>query len=164
MEGLATDTIQEVRHLCAELRPAILDDCGLLAAIRWQVGDFETRTGLHCALVLPTREICWDKERCTAAFRVLQEALTNIMRHARAEKVAVALWHEEQGGVALEVRDDGCGINAEQVFGTDSLGLLGMRERVLLHGGTLTIDGVPGGGTTLTLRMPCEPACQEEGI
>jgi signal transduction histidine kinase len=86
------------------------------------------------------------------------------MRHARAEKVAVALWQEEQGDAVLEVRDDGRGISAEQVFGTDSLGLLGMRERALLYGGTLTIGGAPGGGTTLTLRMPCEPAFQGEGI
>ncbi len=160
MEGLVTDTIQEVRRLSAELRPAILDDCGLLAAIRWHAGDFEKRTSLRCVLALPAREICWGEERCAAAFRVLQEALTNVMRHARAEKVAVALWQEEQGGAVLEVRDDGCGISAEQVFGTDSLGLLGMRERALLHGGTLTIGGAQGGGTTLTLWMPCEPACQ----
>jgi PAS domain S-box-containing protein len=164
MEELATDTIQEVRRLSAELRPAVLDDCGLVAAIRWHVGDFEKRTGLRCALALPAREISWGEERCAAAFRVLQEALTNIMRHAQAEKVAVALWQEEQGDAALEVRDDGCGISAEQVFGKDSLGLLGMRERALLHGGTLTVDGIPGGGTMLILRMPCEPACQGEGI
>jgi signal transduction histidine kinase len=113
---------------------------------------------------LPAREIGWGEERCTAAFRVLQEALTNITRHAGAEKVAVALWEEEQGDAVLEVRDDGGGISAEQVFRADSLGLLGMRERALLHGGTLTIDGVPGGGTTLTLRMPCEPPCQGDGI
>jgi signal transduction histidine kinase len=164
MEGLATDTIREVRRLSAELRPTVLDDHGLLAAIRGQVGDFEKRTGLRCTLALPAREICWGEERCTAAFRVLQEALTNVMRHARAEKIAVALWQEEQGDAVLEVRDDGCGISAEQALGTGSLGLLGMRERALLHGGTLAIDGVPGGGTTLTLRMPCESAHQGEGV
>ena len=122
------------------------------------------RTGIRCTLALPTREICWGEERCAAAFRVLQEALTNVMRHARAEKVAVALWQEEQGDTVLEVRDDGRGISAEQVFGTDSLGLLGMRERALMHGGSLTIAGLPGGGTSVTLRMPCESAHQGEGI
>jgi PAS domain S-box-containing protein len=164
MEELVTDTIQEVRRLSAELQPAILDDCGLLAAIRWQVDDVEKRTGLHCALTLPTREICWGEDSCAAAFRILQEALTNIVRHAGAEKVAVALWQEEQGDAVLEVRDDGCGIGTEQVFATGSLGLLGMRERARLLGGTLTIDRVPGGGTTLTLRMPRELAFQGEGI
>jgi len=164
MEELVTDTIQEVRRLSAELQPAILDDCGLLAAIRWQVDDVEKRTGLHCALTLPTREICWGEDRCAAAFRILQEALTNIVRHAGAEKVAVALWQEEQGDAVLEVRDDGCGIGTEQVFATGSLGLLGMRERARLLGGTLTIDRVPEGGTTLTLRMPRELAFQGEGI
>jgi PAS domain S-box-containing protein len=164
MEELVTDTIQEVRRLSAELQPAILDDCGLLAAIRWQVDDVEKRTSLHCALTLPTQEICWGEDRCAAAFRVLQEALTNIVRHAGAEKVAVALWQEEQGDAVLEVRDDGCGIGTEQVFAMDSFGLLGMRERARLLGGTLTIDRVPEGGTTLTLRMPREWAFQAEGI
>jgi PAS domain S-box-containing protein len=158
MEELATRTIQEVRRLSAELRPAILDDHGLLAAIRWQVGDFEKRTGLRCALALPTVKIDWDEERCTAVFRVLQEALTNVMRHAQAEKVTVALWQESQGNLVLEVGDNGRGISTEQASSPDSLGLLGMRERALLHGGTLTVAGVLGGGTAVTLRMPCGSA------
>jgi signal transduction histidine kinase len=156
MEELASSTIQEVRRLSAELRPAILDDYGLLAAIRWQVGDFEKRTGLRYALALPAAEIAWGEERCTAAFRILQEALTNVVRHAQAEKVTVALWQEKQGDLVLEVRDDGRGISTEQASAPDSLGLLGMRERALLHDGTLTVAGGPGGGTTVTLRMPCE--------
>jgi PAS domain S-box-containing protein len=158
MGELATSTIQEVRRLSAELRPAILDDHGLLAAIRWQVGDFEKRTGLRCALALPTAKIALDEEGCTAVFRVLQEALTNVTQHAQAEKITVALWQEQQGNLVLEVGDDGRGISTEQASSPDSLGLLGMRERAFLHDGTLTVAGAPGSGTTVTLRMPCGSA------
>lgn len=156
MEELTAHTIDEVRRLSAELRPVILDDQGLPAAIRWQVSDFEKRTGLYCALALPDAELSWSNERCSAAFRVLQESLTNVARHAGARKVSVALWTEANGDGVLEVRDDGCGISVEQAAGTESLGLLGMRERALLQGGTLTVTGVAGDGTTVLLRMPCE--------
>jgi PAS domain S-box-containing protein len=164
MQKLVADTIHEVRHLSTELQPAILDRCGLLAAIRWQVDDFRKRTGLSCALALPAQEICWRNERCSAVFRILLEALTNVVRHAGADKVAVALWQEEKGDTILEVHDDGCGISAEQVLAKDSLGLLGMHQRTLLLGGTLTIDRAPEGGTTLTLRISPEPAFRGEGI
>jgi PAS domain S-box-containing protein len=158
MEELAARTIEDVRRLSAELRPAILDDQGLLAAMRWQVGDFEKRSGLRCALALPDAEINWDKEQCTVVYRVLQEALTNVARHAMAHKVSVALWREQQGDAVLEVRDDGRGISEQEAGQPDGLGLLGMRERALLHGGTLTVTGIRGGGTTVLLRLPCPPA------
>lgn len=157
MEELATRTMQEVRRLSAELRPAVLDDQGLLAAIRWLAGDFERRTTLPCSLALPAEEVGWSDECCTAAFRVLQESLTNVLRHARARNVTVALWTELAGDAVLEVRDDGRGIGDADAARPDGLGLLGMRERAVLHDGTLTVCGVAGAGTTVTLRMPCRP-------
>lgn len=156
MEALAADTIQEVRRLSAKLRPTVLDDQGLLAAIRWQVGDFEKHTGLRCALALPDSEIAWDPEHCTVAYRVLQESLTNVARHAQASKVSVALWRERQGDMVLEVCDDGRGISEQGADQESSLGLRGMRERALLHDGLLTITGVEGGGTTVLLRLPSQ--------
>lgn len=157
MEDLASRTIDDVRRLSAELRPAVLDDQGLLAAIRWLVSDFEKHSGLRCTVALPDAEIAWGDDRSTAAFRVLQESLTNVARHAQARRVAVALWHEQQGDAVLEVRDDGCGVSPEQAARPGALGLLGMRERAQLIGGSLTVTGVLGAGTTVTLRMPCVP-------
>jgi len=157
MEDLASRTIEDVRRLSAELRPAILDDHGLRAAIRWLVRDVEKRSGLSCALALPTEELAWNDDLCIAAYRVLQESLTNVVRHALAYNVTVALWPRQQGGAMLEVRDDGQGFSPEQAGRPGALGLLGMRERAMLHGGKVTIDGVPGVGTTVTLWMPCGP-------
>jgi len=154
MEDLASRTIEDVRRLSAELRPAVLDDQGLRAAIRWQVGEFEKRTGLRCALALPAEEVDWSDDRCTAAFRVLQESLTNVVRHAAARHVTVALWRQRQGDAVLEIHDDGQGFSTAQAARPGALGLLGMRERALLHGGTLAVTSAPGEGTTVTLSMP----------
>jgi PAS domain S-box-containing protein len=157
MDDLAASTIEDVRRLSAELRPSILDDRGLLAAIRWQVGEFEKRSGLPCSLALPAEAIDWTDERCTVAFRVLQESLTNVSRHAQARHVAVSLRTRPQGDALLEVQDDGRGISVEEAAGPGALGLLGMRERALLHDGTLSVTGVSGAGTTVALSLPCGP-------
>ena len=157
MEELATRTIHDVRRLSAELRPAVLDDQGLRAAVRWQVGDFEKRSGLRCTLAWPDIEVAWSEDRSIAAFRVLQESLTNVARHAQARNVAVALRLGPQGDALLEVHDDGCGFSQEQATRPGALGLLGMRERAQLHGGSLVVTGAPGEGTTVTLRMPWGP-------
>jgi PAS domain S-box-containing protein len=157
MDQLATSTIDAVRRLAAEIRPVILDDHGLVEALRWQVGDFEERTGIRCTLALPAAEPAWPGEQCTAAYRILQECLTNVMRHAQAEKVSVALW-ERDGEAVLQVCDDGRGISADAASASDSIGIGGMRERARLHDGTVTITGGPAAGTTVTLRMPLGPA------
>lgn len=157
MEELTARTIDDVRRLSAELRPAVLDDHGLWAAVRWQVSDFEKRSGLRCTLALPEIEVAWDQGRSTTAFRMLQESLTNVARHAQARSVALAVRLEPQGDAVLEVRDDGCGFSQEQATRPGALGLLGMRERAELHGGSLAVTGAPGKGTTVTLRMPWGP-------
>ena len=150
---LAHETIQSVRRISTELRPGILDDLGLTAAVEWAAEDFQTRTGTKCQIDLPDADIALDPERATALFRIFQETLTNVARHADATQVDVRLG-KENGDLILEVRDNGQGISEEQLSATTSLGILGMRERVLLLGGTLTIRGTPGKGTIVRVVIP----------
>jgi signal transduction histidine kinase len=155
METLVASTIEEVRRLGAELRPAVLDDQGLTAAVRWQAGEFEKRTGLRCTLALDDG-LDWDADRCTVAYRVLQEALTNVARHARARQVDISLRRDARGHGVLDVTDDGCGIEEGGPARPGALGLLGMRERAALHNGTVHITSHAGAGTTVSLRLPVE--------
>jgi signal transduction histidine kinase len=150
---LLDQTIESVRRIGTELRPGILDDMGLAAALEWAAEDFQTRTGTKCQISLPDEDIALDPERATALFRIFQETLTNVARHADATRVDVRL-AKESGNLILEVRDNGKGISDEQLSAGRSLGILGMRERVLLLGGTLTISGTPGKGTTVRVLIP----------
>lgn len=159
MEDRIDETIQAVRRIAAELRPAILDELGLVEAIRWQVDEFEKRTGSRCTLELPNGELGLDPDRSTATFRILQESLTNVARHADAEAVAVVL-KKEARGLVLEVRDDGRGISEAAAGAPGSLGLHGMAERARLFGGALEVAEVPEGGSRVRLWLPYveEPA------
>jgi signal transduction histidine kinase len=150
---LAEETIQAVRRISSELRPGILDDLGLVAAVEWATQEFEHRTGTKCRLNLLQEDIEIGRERATALFRILQETLTNVARHAHATQVDVELANEH-GSLILEVHDNGKGISQEQRSSGKSLGILGMRERVLLLGGQLAISGAPGQGTTVNVRIP----------
>jgi signal transduction histidine kinase len=153
MLTLVDETIQLVRRIATELRPGILDDLGLVAAIEWAAKEFQQRTGIACHASLPDSDITLDVERATAFFRIFQETLTNVARHAAAREVNVRLaW--EDGALHLVVHDDGVGITDEQLAGTRSLGIVGMRERALLLGGEFTIDGRPDAGTTVSVRIP----------
>jgi PAS domain S-box-containing protein len=152
---LVDQTILSVRRIATELRPGILDDLGLVAAIEWAAEEFEARTGTKCQLDLPEDDIVIDQERTTAIFRIFQETLTNVTRHAEATRVDVRLGRED-GNIVLEVHDNGRGIAEEQLSSGRSLGILGMRERALLLGGELTITGSPGKGTTVRLRIPSQ--------
>ncbi len=147
------ETIELVRKISAELRPAILDALGLVAAIEWAVDEFASRNGVRCRLDLPQDEIVIDPERATAVFRILQETLTNVARHAEATEVHVKLAQEDDS-LMLGIEDNGKGITEEQVSAGNSLGILGMRERASLLGGELTIRGVPRKGTTMKVRLP----------
>jgi PAS domain S-box-containing protein len=146
-------TIQSVRKISTELRPGILDDLGLVAAVEWAAEEFEARTGTRCRLDLPEDNIEIDQERATAVFRIFQETLTNVARHADASEVGIRL-AKENGDLTLEVRDNGRGIGEEQLSGGRSLGILGMRERATLLGGELGIIGSPQKGTTIRVRIP----------
>lgn len=153
----ADELVQAVRRVSSDLRPPVLDDFGLGAALEWQVHEWEKRTGITCLVDLPDQEAQLDRDRRTAMFRVFQESLTNIARHAHASTVTVKLAAESEGGksqMVLTVQDDGVGIPEEALQPGKSLGLLGMRERMREVQGEADIAGLPGQGTTVTIRAP----------
>jgi PAS domain S-box-containing protein len=155
-------TIQFVRRLSTELRPGMLDDLGLVAAVEWAAEEFETRTGTKCRMDPRQSDIVTDREQSTAIFRIFQETLTNVARHANATQVDVRL-SEYDGYIELEVRDNGRGIAKEQLS-DGGLGILGMRERAILLGGDFTIEGAPGKGTLVRVRIPeAGPSCPKTG-
>ena len=155
MSELIHTTILTVQRILTELRPGLLDDFGLMAAIEWQAGEFQKRTGIQCEIVIENEDIILDQDRSTAIFRIFQETLTNIARHANATSVKASL-KEDSRGLALEVKDNGKGITKEQVSGSRSFGLMGIRERALVFGGKVEIKGAPGKGTTVTVTMPTD--------
>ena len=153
MAKLVDTTVQTLRKISTELRPGVLDDLGLTAAIEWQVQEFQSRTGKRCHFTVRPEEILLDPDRSTAVFRIFQETLTNIVRHANADEVVILLEKTEEN-LILEVKDNGRGITQSQITNSKSLGLLGIRERALLWGGTVQISGVPGKGTIITVQIP----------
>jgi len=150
---LVGETIGSVRRIATELRPPILDDMGLVTAVRWVAEEFQARTGTRCHLRLPGEDLAIEPERATALFRILQETLTNVMRHARATDVYLRLDHGN-GELILEVRDNGKGASESDITAGSALGILGMMERALILGGKLTINGEPGKGTTVRAVIP----------
>jgi len=153
MSDLIDSTIQIVRRVATELRPGLLDDLGLAAAMEWQAEEFTERTGIDCDLYLGDEEIVLDRDLATAIFRIFQETLTNVARHAEATEVHVEL-EDTPGELVLIVRDNGKGITESQASHPRSLGLIGMRERARSWGGEVAFQGVPGRGTTVTVRIP----------
>jgi PAS domain S-box-containing protein len=152
--GLTVDsTIAEVRRISAELRPGMLDELGLQATVDWQIQEFTDRTGVACVLDSSIDESPVTGEAATAVFRILQECLTNIARHAGASRVEVTLGRVD-GQLVLRVLDDGRGIEAYEARSPNALGLLGMKERCRSLSGDLTIEGQPGHGTRVTVRIP----------
>jgi len=155
MTGLIESTINTVRRISSELRPGVLDDLGLVAAIEWQAQQFQRRTGIavHWETELDTTEV--SRDGATAVFRIFQEVLTNVLRHSRAHNIYVKLF-EIHDSLELEVVDDGRGITDDEQRNTQSLGLLGMKERALLVGGGVSIKGSAGQGTTVVVRIPLD--------
>jgi signal transduction histidine kinase len=153
MEQTVGQIIRTVRKISTELRPGVLDEFGLADAIEWQAKDFQNRTGISCKLSLHPTDKITDTVYSTAIFRIFQEALTNVMRHAAASQVTVGL-EKVADRLLLEVRDNGIGIAEERIFDSKSLGLTGIRERVLRLGGEVSISGKPGKGTLLKVTLP----------
>jgi signal transduction histidine kinase len=149
-------TIEKVRRISSEMRPSILDDFGLVAALDWQTTDYARRTGLKCSFVYDSENVSLDSDSNTAVFRIFQEALTNVTRHANASEVSVSLTHDN-GDICLLVKDDGVGIKPTAIKGTRSLGLLGMRERARLISADIDIHPASEkGGTVVRLTVPLE--------
>jgi len=153
MIGLVDETARTVQRISAELRPGLLDDLGLAAAVEWQAEDFERRTGISCTVTLDPEDFVANQDISTAIFRIFQETLTNIVRHAGASCVEVVL-HEKDNEIKLQVSDNGRGITPEQVSHPRSFGIMGIRERVNLLQGKLEIVGIPQKGTTVTVCIP----------
>ena len=153
MSELIDSTIQTVQRISAELRPGLLDDIGLLAAIEWQAEEFKKRTGIACVLTVDSQDIILDPEHSTAIFRVFQETLTNITRHAQATRVKVSLL-KKGNRLELKIKDNGKGISEEKISDPKSLGLMGIQERVYFLGGAITIKGIQGKGTTISVSIP----------
>ncbi len=153
MLKLTDALIDAVRRIASELRPSILDDLGIVEAIEWLGQQFQERTGIQFRCSLPPTGVRLNSEQATAAFRIFQEALTNVLRHARADCVSVSVKQRPRAFVLI-IRDNGKGLMAENRSGQLSLGLLGMRERARLAGGRVWMRGVEGKGTTILLRIP----------
>lgn len=160
IEALLDDAIATVSRVTRELRPGILKDFGLAAAIECQAEDFSQRSGLPCRILAADHDIELAEEAGVAVFRIFQEALTNVRKHAQANVVEVRLL-QEGDEVLLEVRDDGRGLAAEDLAKPRSFGLRGIRERVAGLGGRFSIEAVAPRGTLLTLRVP---ACLESEV
>jgi signal transduction histidine kinase len=142
-----------VRRVSSELRPAILDDLGLREAIEWHAQQFQAQKGIVCGFNCSVESLSLSQEQSTAVFRIFQEAMTNVLRHAQATRVDIAM--EEQDRVfILTVADNGNGITEDQKSGIYSLGILGMHERVHLVGGEIDITGIQGKGTVIKIRIP----------
>ena len=153
MFDLIDGTIQSVRKIATRLRPEVLDELGLAPAIEWQARDFQKRSGIRCMVSRPSDGLVLDRERSTAVFRIFQELLTNIARHASATRVDIAM-RVNSGTLVLEVEDNGKGIDESAISSPKSLGLLGMRERVLPFGGKVEITGVKDQGTRARVSIP----------
>jgi signal transduction histidine kinase len=153
MMKATADILTTVRRISSELRPTVLDDLGLSAAIESLAQQFQARTGIicHCDCRLEDTEL--TREQSTAMFRILQEALTNVLRHAHATKVDIVT-EERSGEFVLIISDNGRGITPAETAAEGSLGLLGMRERAHLAGATIEISGVERHGTTIIIRVP----------
>ena len=153
MEAVLSGLTSKVQEMTMRLRPRILDDLGLKEAITAEVQGFAERTNIQCTVSVSLPPHALDDAGNTAIFRICQEALTNVYRHAKATAVLIVLY--EQGGrILFAVSDNGCGITDEQVRAPKSLGILGMQERALALGGEIDFTGQPGAGTTVTLSLP----------
>ncbi len=153
MVGLIDETIRTVRKISSELRPGVLDDLGLIAALEWQTTEFEKNTGIRSTFHSEQSELPLDQKLATHVFRIYQEALTNVARHANATLVSSYLRVSDQV-LTLEVRDNGKGFDPEEVRLKKRLGLVGMRERAKLYGGDVVIRKNDPTGSVVTLEAP----------
>ena len=153
MQSLIDATIKKLRRLITELRPEALDNLGLVPAIEWQIKDFQSRSGVRCDFQMNRKELSLDKNREIAIFRIIQEALTNIGRHARAKTVKVTI-DQKLRHIVIRIIDDGVGFSMDILDNPKSFGLLGMKERAIVFGGSCIIESNKAAGTTVTVTLP----------
>jgi signal transduction histidine kinase len=155
VETLLKSTIAATRRIAADLRPLMLDDLGLLPSLEWLVENFSNRAGIACRLTVSERDVQLPKAHATAIFRIVQESLTNIAKHAQASHAEIAI--ERRGDdLVVRIEDDGVGFSPEAARKPQSFGLFGLRERASLMGGNVTIASAPGAGTRIEVRVPGE--------
>ncbi|HTH74673.1 MAG TPA: sensor histidine kinase [Trinickia sp.] len=162
MRSLLDDAVASTRRIASDLRPLVLDDLGLVAATQWLVQSFMQRSGVQCELTVEPADLELDEPYATATFRILQESLTNVARHARASHVEVRVTRG-QDRVVLKVRDDGIGFDPARPRKPGSFGLAGLRERAYLVEGELSIESASGRGTTIEVHIPLR-AAQERAV
>ncbi len=155
MIKLNNDIINSVRRISFSLRPAIIDDLGLLAALEWKCADFEEKTGIVCHFNSTVKERKFDKNFSISAFRILQESLHNVTKHAAAKSVSVSL-EETDKELLMEISDDGIGITNDKINNNKTLGIFGMKERAMMLGGKLVAKGIQNKGTKIELALPFE--------
>ena len=162
LSELIDETVTWIRKTTRNLRPPVLDDLGIVAALDWQTRDFEKRMGIRCGASLPDDDIELDRDTATAIFRISQEALTNVARHSNASRVDVSL-AKGDGYLVLEVHDTGRGVTKNDIQNASSCGITGMRERTRLVGGEFGIQGSADTGTTVTVRVPIGSGAETGG-
>jgi PAS domain S-box-containing protein len=150
---LIDTTVKTVRRISSDLRPGVLDDLGLIAALEWQSSEFQKRSGITCSFISDYSRQEPERNVATGIFRVYQEALTNVMRHAGATAVTAKL-ESTDSEVVLTITDNGKGFEQDEANGKKTLGLVGMKERAVMLGGNLVISSIAGEGTTITLKVP----------
>jgi signal transduction histidine kinase len=153
VSDMIDDTVEKVQRITAKLRPDILDELGLIPAIEWQAQEFQKVTGIKCSITVPGEELILNDEKSTAVFRIFQEALTNIMRHSKAKLISISI-QKKKDLLLLKIKDNGVGVAEEQLKDFKSLGIIGMKERALILGGEVTIEGTPGKGTEVIVEIP----------
>jgi signal transduction histidine kinase len=153
MLKLIDSTIKKIRTLITQLRPEVLDNLGLIPALEWHAQEIGTRTGMKHKFRSNMGEIELNKELATAVFRIFQEALTNIVRHAKATRFDMYL-AMKNGTISLKISDNGIGITTDNLENSQTFGLLGMKERALVLGGAVEVSGTKGKGTTVLARIP----------
>ena len=155
MESLLKGTIAATRRIASDLRPLMLDDLGLVPSIEWLVENFGQRTGIACELSIGDRDLHLSREHATAIFRIIQESLTNVAKHAQATHADITI-ETEGSSLVVRIEDDGVGFAADAPRKPHSFGLFGLRERASLMGGDASITSAPGEGTRIEVRLPYE--------
>jgi signal transduction histidine kinase len=153
MGKLLEAAVAATRRIVTDLRPSILDDLGLSAALRWQAAEFAKHTGVRVKVDAAETDHHIDRDIALALFRIFQETLTNVARHAKATEVAVKLSSNDHAFV-LQIRDNGIGLSPDDLRKPTSLGIRGMRERAQQLGGDVSVSAEPGSGTTVIISIP----------